>query len=263
MKVARASALPAASLVAMLLAMVGALLLNEMKSTRLSGTESVRFARAQFAADGLLAEGMVRLDTEQGLPLRGIAIEQEYARLTARATSALLDINYAPPAALAELLVAEGVDSVRAATLADRIADWRDEDDLRRTHGAERQDYLDARLAPPENRPFLVETEIAAVMGIDDALARCFAPLLTTFSGAQTVVQASTHPRETAAAMDAMGIVTILTAEADYSEHAVLRKRLWVRLTGDQRRPIWVHRAEQALAPRTEAPSPPCGRLAA
>lgn len=258
MRLARASALPAASLLAMFLAMVGALLLNEMKSTRMSGAESVRLARAQLAADALLAEGIVRLDTEQGLALRGAALERDEGRLLAQPTSTLLDINTASPEALIELLATQGFDATQAASIADRIADWRDEDNLRRPNGAERQDYADAGLPPPQNRPFLLETEIAAVMGLDDEVARCLAPSLTTFSGAQQIVQLSTHPRETAAAMDVMGTVTILTAEADYSPHAILRKRLWVRLTGDARRPIMIHRAEQDLAPATDAAPARC-----
>ena len=54
-----------------------------------------------------------------------------------------------------------------------------------------------------------------------------------------------------------LGRVIALTAEAPLSDHAVLRRTLWLRLTGDPSRPVMVHRAEQGLAPRA-APETPC-----
>ncbi len=65
-----------------------------------------------------------------------------------------LSINAASEAQLARFLTAKGIDAQLAARLADEIADWRDEDTLRRALGAE-DDHYRAKGLRARNAPFV------------------------------------------------------------------------------------------------------------
>ena len=84
-------------------------------------------------------------------------------------------------------MIALGLEQDQAQVLANRVADWRDDDDLVRAHGAETPDYAAARLPAPANRPFAVETELARVMGFTPQLVQCVTPFVTTYSGASDI----------------------------------------------------------------------------
>jgi hypothetical protein len=261
-----ASALLMAALAATLLATAAALLLLDAQAARNASAEGVRLARAQLEADAALAEAIVRLDAGELLPPQGAIISNENgARVYRQDAAGLIDVNAAEPETLARLLQSLGVTQERAAQLGAAIADWRDVDDLVRSGGAESAQYASAGLEAPANRAFETEGEIVRVLGVAPALARCALPFLTTYSGQWDV--------ETAAAPDALrdvlglaaseapssaaplGRVIILRAEAPLSEHAVVRRTLWIRLTGDPERPLLVHRAQQDLAPHDDDPS--------
>ncbi|MES1198609.1 MAG: hypothetical protein ABUS48_01355 [Pseudomonadota bacterium] len=253
------SALVIATLVAMLLATAATGLLMQAQSARAASGEAVRFTRARLEAQALLAEALVRLDTGDPMPSRGAVLATSSGGKVLRQDAAgLVDINAASPEHLASLLVALHIDPDQAVELADRVADWRDSDDLKRLHGAEAQDYIAAHLPPPRNAPFVTESELRAVLGFTPALVDCVAPYLTTYSGADDL--------DPGAAPDFLraqfglgagaqnvggqfGRVIILSSEAPLSSHAFVRIRAWVRLTGDARRPFVIHRAAQDLVP--------------
>ena len=253
-----ASALLVAALAAMLLATAGGLMLIETRAARLGAGEMLRLAQAKAGADALLAEALIRLDSDSPLPTQGLLFETETGRVWRQDAAGLLDINAADPGHLAALLIAAGATQERAAQLADSIADWRDVDDVRRLHGAETRDYADAALAPPGNRPFATEDEILAVLGMDASLAACLKPWLTTYSGSSNI-DPSAAPSALRAALGLaagapsagapLGRVIMLSAEAPLSEHAVLRRTLWIRLTGSAHQAVLTHRAAETLAP--------------
>jgi len=260
-----------AALTAALLATTAGLLIIETRAARAASGESTRFIRAEHEAERLLALALVRLDSGEPLPAQGVLIESEDgARVLRQDASGLIDANAAPPERLAALLVGVGVARDRAAQLADHIADWRDEDDLRRANGAESADYLSAGLSPPANRRFETEGELSLVMGMTPELLPCVLPYLTTYSGQADLDPAAAPPRlldllslasiERTAAQAPLGRVVALTAEASISDHAVIRRTIWVRLTGDPTRPVLTHRAAHELAPRDAAP-PGCGEV--
>ncbi|MBL8537058.1 MAG: general secretion pathway protein GspK [Hyphomonadaceae bacterium] len=254
-----ASALVMAALAASLMASAAAFLLIEARTARAASGESYRLARAEREAERALAIASVKLDAGETLPSHGeILLLPSGARVLRQDAAGLIDINAASPETLAQLLQGLGESRERAVALSDAIADWRDEDNLVRAHGGERDAYIDAGLAPPANRPFATEGELSAVVGVTPALLECALPFLTTYSG-QVDIDAAAAPSELRALLSAntptqasvgapLGRVIALRAEAPLSEHASLARTIWVRLTGDPSRPLFIHRAEQSFA---------------
>jgi general secretion pathway protein K len=264
-----ASALLMATLAATLLATAAGLMLIETRAARGASGESYRLARAGLEADRLLALATTRLDAGDPMPWQGVLFGDEASgRVLRQDAAGLVDVNAAPPERLAALFEALGVDRERAQALGDRIGDWRDEDNLTRLHGAEAAEYEQAQAAGPANRPFETEGELSRVLGMTPELLACALPLLTTYSGQAEIDAAAAPPRLAAllglapdqrlAAGAPLGRVIALTAEAPLSEHAFLRRTLWLRLTGDPSRPVLVHRAQEELAPRTTASDNAC-----
>jgi hypothetical protein len=264
------SAMLAAALIASLLATAAALTLIETRVARAASGESYRLARAELKAEQLLAIAVARLDSGEPLPTQGMVFtDAEDGRVSRQDADGLIDVNAAGPETLAALFSALGASGPDH--IADRIADWRDEDSLRRTHGAERNEYVAAGLPPPANRPFETEGELSLVIDLNPALLACALPFLTAYSGQATPNASSAPPRlrEMLALTDSgatatgapLGRVVALSASAPLSPQADLRRTLWLRLTGDPLAPVFVHRAMQELAPRQaddrvcEAPS--------
>lgn len=117
------------------------------------------------------------------------------ARYTFRMVDAAasLDVNDATEDMLARLFVGCGASSAEASAAADRIADWRDPDQLRRMHGAERDDYLAAG-----SRQLPRDAAVLSVAELDDLLDMpvvpwaCARALLSV--GARTQVNPNTAP---------------------------------------------------------------------
>jgi general secretion pathway protein K len=97
--------------------------------------------------------------------------------------SGKIDLNAAPDELLAGLFAVLGVGSEEATRLVDAIGDWKDEDDLRRLNGAERDDYRRAGLAwVPRNGPFEAVEELRLVFGMTPALYARAVPFVTIYS---------------------------------------------------------------------------------
>lgn len=253
-----------AALSATLLASAASFMLTEARSARAASAESYRLMRAELKADELLALAIVRLDSGDALAPQGALFEDEHGgRVLRQDAAGLVDVNAAEPPLLTALFAGLGLELAHAAMLADRIADWRDEDDLKRVHGAERAEYESAGAPPPENRPFQTEGEIARVLGMTPALAACALPYLTTYSGQADIDPAAAppalmnllgrSPEANHAQAAPFGRVIILTAEAPLSDQAALRRTHWLRLTGDPERPTLIHRGAYALARRASS----------
>ena len=96
--------------------------------------------------------------------------------------SGKLDINLASEQTFEALFVFGELDREAAQTLAARIVDWRDPDDLARPNGAEASDYAAARNGERiGNRPFYAVSELKKVLGFPPAVYDCLAPALTVF----------------------------------------------------------------------------------
>lgn len=119
------------------------------------------------------ADGRVHTWNYQGAVIRMTAVDE----------TAKIDINQAPEQLLISLFRYLGLAEEDATALSDAIQDWRDVDDLKHLHGAEAAEYAAAGLdVRPANGPFTSVEELRQVMGMNDALFRRVAPLITVFS---------------------------------------------------------------------------------
>ncbi|WP_428033773.1 general secretion pathway protein GspK [Amphritea sp.] len=115
------------------------------------------------------------------------------------------DINQISDPLLRKIMQGLIDDPQWADTMTDRILDWRDGDELVRLNGAERRDYLLAdHPFLPTNQPFKSVAELQRVMGMSTALYLRLAPLLTIYSGQNSIDMAAARPE----LLKAMGITT-------------------------------------------------------
>ncbi|OYU74980.1 MAG: hypothetical protein CFE32_15985 [Alphaproteobacteria bacterium PA3] len=112
-----------------------------------------------------------------------LALDGKRFQVQLQAASGLVDLNSSEPRTLEQLFLLAGADLQNAQKLADRIADWRDPDELSRSFGAERDVYVDAGLLPPRNGPFRDVAELTRVLGVTPDLSTCLKPFLTVDSG--------------------------------------------------------------------------------
>ncbi len=99
-----------------------------------------------------------------------------------------IDLNVASEDLLAGLFTSLGVSEGQAEVLADRLVDWRDEDDLVRANGAEQGEYSAAGYSyGPKNGPFAVIEELTQVPGITRELYAKAQPAITIYSGQRGV----------------------------------------------------------------------------
>lgn len=93
-----------------------------------------------------------------------------------------IDLNTSSPTDMARLL-APVVGLSTAEMVADRIADWRDPDEIPRARGAESASYAAAGLPyTPRNNQFLHQDELYQVLGLEEELLRQLRPLTTVYS---------------------------------------------------------------------------------
>jgi general secretion pathway protein K len=99
-----------------------------------------------------------------------------------------IDINKADEALLKSLMNHAPLDEEQRAKIVGAILDWRDEDNLVRLDGAEKQEYEDAGLTyQPRNKPFQSIEELQLLLGMDKSLFLWLEPLITVYSGQQQV----------------------------------------------------------------------------
>jgi general secretion pathway protein K len=121
-----------------------------------------------------------------------IAIEDEGGKV---------DLNAAPIELMAGLFRSAGIPAPKAQALADAIADWRDEDELRRADGAEDADYRAAGLAyGTPDRPLEANEVLQNILGVTPDIYRRVAPWVTVYSRGSGVNPA-TAPRTVLAAV--------------------------------------------------------------
>jgi len=146
---------------------------------------------AKALADGGIYAAIGRLSEEQallnagggGLPpawqtaddLVDIAVQDEDGKI---------DLNTASDELLSTLFRSVGLDEDAARAMTDKIADWKDPDNLRRLHGAEDDAYSAAGLPyGAKDKRFEDVEELRLILGMTPALYRLVAPALTTYNG--------------------------------------------------------------------------------
>jgi len=110
-----------------------------------------------------------------------LSIENTSVELDIRDTGAAVHVNFADEATWRQFLSQGlGLDYAAAQRLTMAILDWRDEDDIPRINGGEREQYLVAG-APvlPANRPFGDLEELRHVLGMTPEIYNAMRPFLT------------------------------------------------------------------------------------
>lgn len=128
---------------------------------------------AANAAVGVSADGSMRqVELEAG------RLDISIVDVTGR-----VDLNAAPPELIAGLFRAAGAEQDLAETLAGRIADWRDADEIPRPDGGEQAEYAGyERPVRVGNGPFLTADEIMRIPGITSDLWDRIANAVTVHS---------------------------------------------------------------------------------
>lgn len=183
---ARGVALIAVLWVVLLLAMIAGSLTMLTRTELGLSRNLVMSARAESLAEGGIYLAAARLlspaDTVSGILSWQVETDEGLVDIVAGDVAGRIDLNAAQPELIAGLLRAAGAGD-DAASLADRIADWRDTDDEPRPQGAEQADY--AGFDPPirvGNAPFLTADEIQRIPGITMDLWRRIAGAVTVHS---------------------------------------------------------------------------------
>lgn len=94
-----------------------------------------------------------------------------------------IDLNVVPDEALKNLFLSVGLDLNDADADVDALGDWRDTDDLKRLHGAEKDDYLAAGYSyGPRNGAFESIAELEQVKGFSRDLVNRLRSALTIYA---------------------------------------------------------------------------------
>ncbi|WP_417490558.1 general secretion pathway protein GspK [Maricaulis sp.] len=114
---------------------------------------------------------------------RTVTVSGTPVRVSLAPAQTRLDINMANDEAWMALFTGLGEPEITAQRLTDQILDWRDNDELARARGAERDDYPPGSRKRPENRPFVSVAELVQVLDMTPQRLACLAPYLTVFGG--------------------------------------------------------------------------------
>ena len=174
------------------------------RSTALTAGNLVSIAKARALADAGIHRGMFELtkpatDAERWTAngkVNGFTLDGAEIRLDMRDEAAKIDLNTASDILLKGLLLSAGLGEDEATRVLDAILDWRDDDELTRPQGAERDSYEALGLPyVPANAPFKAVSELQNVMGVTPELYRKVAGALTVFSG-QTGINSTIASRQ-------------------------------------------------------------------
>jgi type II secretory pathway component PulK len=130
------------------------------------------------------------------LVVREMAFAEARYSLRLRDTGAALNLNTANAETLRNFF-AQGlrVDYADADHLAQAILDWRDEDEIPRIDGGEREQYIDENLPVlPPNREFAELSELRHVRGMTQELYELASPYLTLIGSGRINVNAAPEP---------------------------------------------------------------------
>jgi len=187
-----------------LMSVIAGSLVFSSRTEVLMAVNLASLAQAETLADAGVYKAIYELTRPQTDPQRwqGYGLTHDWKfqgaelRVKILDESAKVNINAAPTVLLKGLLRALGLADPEADALADAVADWRDPDDLRSLHGAEKADYAAAgRDYGPANTPFETIDELRQVLGMSDDLFRKL-ELLVTVHSRQPGINTAVAPRE-------------------------------------------------------------------
>ncbi len=160
-------------------------------------------ARARHLAEAGVERGVMALLNEREAPLlrpdgsRGLEFRLGggLVRLAVIDECGKIDLNTGWGELLRGAVHVAGLEGREADALTDSILDWRDPDDQRLPHGAERRDYERAGMIGPRNAPFATVEELQQVMNMTPDLYRKLEPIMTVHC-----LQSGIDPRVASAA---------------------------------------------------------------
>lgn len=230
---------------------------------------AVGMGKARAAADGAVEEAAFQLvgRINAGTPVLNlldladfeVRIDDVPVRVTVADEDGKIDLNGAQPELLAVLLQAvmrdnKGLVAEDAAVLADRIADFRDIDNLRRLQGAEDPEYLAAGVAAGgKDAAFDSIGELGQVLGMTPALVEALTPYVTIYNG-RSQFDPESGPLSLKAlslGLEGAGLaiavapsrhrVFTVAAVAELPNGVLFERRAALRITGDARQPVtWI-----------------------
>ena len=174
-----------------LLTLIAASFVTVMRSDIQVVTNSMGRAKAEAAANAGIQRAMFELFKPVNTPERwaadGVPREWTYQdaaiTVTMNDESGKVDINTASEVLLRSLFQSQGLTSDEAVAMVDAMNDWRDQDSVKRLHGAEEAEYLAAGLKyKPANAPFQAIEELKLVLGMTPQIYQRIAPLITIYS---------------------------------------------------------------------------------
>lgn len=259
--------------------MVGAIITGTRRYADETGAR-VAALKLRAAIDGAFVSVFHDLTTaSEALPQR-VEIGSIAVDIAIRPETAKLDINYAPPEAIARLLSASGIKEERSRKIAEQIADWRG----RRDGASGRSiDYIGAgRHYRSPHSGFETLSDLVLILDGGPDLPTCLAPDITIFTHSGDIDASAASERLRRALLEGapeansrpIGASIVggeagrpdlyeITASAEDRElHIRVRRQLVVRLTGDTRKPIWIL-ADTTPAPDMDSAKAACTRLAA
>ena len=123
-----------------------------------------------------------------------------------------IDLNTAPSSVLVSLLNEVGIDEEQSLAISDRILDWRDKDNLKRSNGAEDSDYAaSGYLYESNDADFERIEDLKLVYGVSDQIYEAISAYITVYtqdfgvnlSVASNVVQSAVNNATTFSDVDA------------------------------------------------------------
>jgi general secretion pathway protein K len=178
-----------------LLAVMAASFVTTSRTEARLARNQLENAKAQALADGGVQRavlGLLELEPERAWQADGsvyrLDLGEGEVQITIRDEDGKIDINEGSLELLAGLLEALDLEPDAAEAMAERIADFRDDDSEPEPQGAEDPAYLAAGLPDgAADRPFVSESELLRVLGMTEALYRRIRPHVTVHSGSDGV----------------------------------------------------------------------------
>ena len=181
-------------ILSLLTIMAGSFALNMRREASITADTKNNAQALAVAESGIAMAEMMLLNPDQNKRWRSdgsiyeINADTTKVRVRVLSEAGKIDINKADQVLLQALLANVPEDENMKLKLVDAILDWRDDDDLVHSNGAEKKEYKDAGLSyPPRNKPFQSIEELQLVLGINEAIYLQLEPLITVYSGQPTV----------------------------------------------------------------------------
>lgn len=146
--------------------------------------------KTKHAAEGALLltiERLIKRSDQQGHVLKNSNFSYElnnlFVSVEVADESGKVDLNIASVDLIKSLLIAVGINDKVGSSIADAIADWRDQDHLKRVDGAEDRDYA-ARglLYESKDDDFDSIDELSLVLGVSPEIFSRVKPYLTVYA---------------------------------------------------------------------------------